>query len=83
MIKKGISLDGYVRKGLVETSLIWYRHDHLVHEMQVRGYNHASPLETVPLENVGTVDGPANVRELHRRCAACRERIDNATTENR
>lgn len=83
MMKKGIKLDGYVKNSLIETGLIWARHDHLVHEMLARGYNHHSPLEAIAAPNQGTVDGPGNLRELHRRCQNCRERIDNARAENR
>ena len=83
IIEKGTSLEGYVKKGLVETGLIWARHENLVHEMLARGYQHHSPMKMLYRPSLGRVDGRANVAELHRRCADCRERIDNATRSRR
>lgn len=83
MIEKGISLEGYVKTGLVETGLIWARHENLVREMLARGYQHHSPLKRLYRPSLGRVDGRANVAELHRRCANCRERIDNARPTSR
>lgn len=62
------------------------RHDALAAEMLRRGMNHKSPLVDVPdfaatypdYFNL-TVDIDHNLKDLCERCAACRERIENAT----
>lgn len=79
IIQSGKCLDGYIDKGLIETDYIQARHEELVAEMQNRGYNHQSPLDYNDLDDhlqLGSVDDVANLQELRRRCAACKERID-------
>jgi hypothetical protein len=70
-IKKGVSLDGYVSRGLVDTTKIVSRHEILVTEMIARGYNHQSPLPYVDTLGIGKVDAIASAVELHRRCPDC------------
>jgi hypothetical protein len=71
-IRKGISLEGYINGGLVETDKLVERHEALAAEMAARGYNHKSPL---PIFDVlvaeGKVDREANLKELARRCPEC------------
>lgn len=78
IIRRGTKLDGYIEKGLIETDYIECRHMELVVEMTRRGYNHQSPLDYSDFDAVplGRVDDAANVKELHKRCADCRERIE-------
>lgn len=70
-IRRGTSLDGYVRNNLIETRSISVRHRALVTEMLRRGYRHHSPLFYVDTVDAGTVDRLAAQLELHRRCAKC------------
>ena len=71
-INKGISIAGYISKGLVNPALIQVRHDQLAEEIQKRGYNHHSPLSIdcsdlpeLPVDIIG------NELELKRRCREC------------
>lgn len=78
-IAKGISLAGYIEKGLVEVHSIIPRHTDLASEMSNRGYNHNSRLKmSLPLincQNFGKVDKNNSIRELLARCPGCRLRI--------
>ena len=76
-IRKGISIQGYVDKGLVDTSKIVFRHNELVKEMTSRGFKHDSPLPIFAVVNMGHVDSINNIYELKRRCLDCRFRIEN------
>jgi hypothetical protein len=71
-IRNGVSLDGYIERGLLETHNIGARHLELAQEMSKRGMNHLSPL-TLPTtqEERGSVDVEANLLELARRCQRC------------
>lgn len=71
-LRLGRSVDGFLKKGLLELGSLRRRHDELVAEMLRRGYRHASPLGAVPRRTAGKVDPKANARELARRCAHCR-----------
>jgi hypothetical protein len=72
-IRRGRSLAGYVRKGLVELSALKRRHDQLAREMLHRGYRHRSPLAPGRrLPALGRVDPAEARRELARRCRECR-----------
>lgn len=79
-LKKGISMFGYVKGGLVETWRIKSRHDQLVVEMERRGMNHKSPIEQPDCKAEGRVDILANVAELARRCPACKALIFHPTS---
>ena len=73
-LAKNKNLNGYVKKGLIETHNIENRHNKLVKEMKRRGYNHNSPL---PIRNIkgraGIIDVNKNKEELSRRCKKCRK----------
>ena len=80
-IKKGVSLQGYVDNGLIETKKIYVRHNELVAEMERRGMKHKSPLPNVNFEKLpkahfdATVSVEESLAELQRRCPACHEKI--------
>lgn len=77
-ILKGVSLTGYVSRGLVEVTNIHQRHDQLVAEMDARGYKHKSVLATYPdaaIEKYVSgyeINIAANEVELRRRCKECK-----------
>ncbi|MEI7780309.1 MAG: pyrimidine dimer DNA glycosylase/endonuclease V [Planctomycetota bacterium] len=81
ILRKGISIDGYLRNGLVDTAQIGTRHTALVNEITRRGYNHHSPLKVEVSVGRGTVDPKNSLEELRNRCGDCKERIDNAATD--
>lgn len=71
----GKSIYGYIVTGLVDPSLIKQRHAELVTEMERRGYNHQSPIWQPAYPALEPcVDMEGNLRELRRRCSACKER---------
>lgn len=71
-IIKGISMKGYIDKGLVQLGHIKSRHDSLALEMLKRGYNHNSPLKQFEEGESEKVNMKANEEELHRRCKECK-----------
>ena len=71
MIRAGKSLEGYVAKGLVDTSVVAARHDALAAEMVTRYFNHASPISVPPVKTMGKVNSVASLDELARRCEWC------------
>jgi len=75
-INKGVSLKGYLEKGLVEVHLIKERHEELVKEMLKRGFNHQSSLPGFKAWREGKVDVFNNLLELSNRCPKCKENID-------
>jgi hypothetical protein len=71
-VKKGVSLFGFIRNGLVNPKEIKIRHDALAEEMVKRNYNHVSPLEyDCSVLEEGVVDVEESIRELRRRCDYC------------
>lgn len=72
-IRRGISMQGYIDNGLVETERIKARHDELAAEMLRRGMKHQSPMIDEVVIADGVVDVEANLRELARRCPECAE----------
>ena len=74
-IKKKISIAGYLENNLVDISLIKARHDDLAAEMTRRGYNHNSPLKLGRVPVGGRINRNKNLKELYKRCPACRQRI--------
>lgn len=72
-IKKGISINAYIKKGLVNPNAIKTRHDELAKEMTEREYNHLSPIEfdcsQLPVHFIAV---KRNERELRNRCAKCK-----------
>jgi hypothetical protein len=75
-IRKKISIQGYVDRGLVNPARIYQRHQELVVEMLARGMNHQSPLLSTRGQAQAAVDVPANIKELYHRCPECRKRIE-------
>lgn len=82
-IRRGVSLAGYLRKGLFEPGELRLRHDILAVEMRKRGYSHKSPLiefdkhlarYSIDLAHTH-VSTTLNLIELQRRCPDCRDRI--------
>ena len=74
-VRKGVSLKGYIRKGLVEVHNIRKRHDILSEELLRRGYKHNSPMYPAPFYKAGAVDQATSIRELCSRCTRCKENI--------
>lgn len=71
-ILKNKSLNGYVEKGLIETSYIVRRHQELAAEMRRRGMRHQSKLPDFEVDDIGEIDVEANEIELRRRCKNCK-----------
>ena len=74
-INKEKSIEGYVKKGLVELHKIRERHKELVREMRKRGYDHNSPLPNFKSKKLGKVDSKNNLLELSKRCPQCKSNI--------
>ena len=76
-IKRGISVEGYLRDGLLEPRSLHRRHDELVAEMRSRGYNHKSPLLDVDISHLrdGKINIERNIEDLKNRCVECAKRI--------
>jgi hypothetical protein len=81
-ITKGISVNGYLRDGLLEPETLYSRHAQLVNEMIRRGYNHKSPLLHVDTSHLpkGKIDIDRNIVDLKRRCKECATRIERHET---
>jgi len=83
-LKKGISVKGYLADNLMEPASLHSRHDALVIEMGRRGYNHQSPLPIeypVVINDLAvTIDRPAALAELVRRCPECAARAKACTS---
>lgn len=75
-INKGISIQGYLDKGLVNPALIKERHDALAAEMLRRGYRHNSPLPSYDCGIFHKLDIKANALDLFRRCPECLARYE-------
>lgn len=73
-IRLGKSLKGYVANGLIDTSQLQARHDAVAREMELRGFNHRSPLEYTDTLGLGSVNVDNSRRELLSRCGECRRR---------
>ena len=73
------SLSGYVDRGLVQAESLAQRHEDLVVEMLMRGYNHQSELPEffIPQYLVGSqVNVERSIADLKERCSECRSRIE-------
>ena len=76
-INKGVSVEGFLAKNLLEPESLYDRHDALVAEMNRRGYKHKSPLAAALFSTLTyqqykvKIDRPASLAELHRRCPEC------------
>jgi hypothetical protein len=73
-ISRRQSVDGYLKKGLLEVHSLFARHEELVEEMKRRGYRHCSDLDEKwrYMERLGSIDREKNVEELVNRCSRCR-----------
>ena len=82
-LKKKMRVDGYVKGNCIEIDSIISRHDILVSEMQKRGYNHKSPIESEDDINEiisylpndikrFKIDKRSSQVEIFRRCEHCR-----------
>lgn len=88
-IKKGISIQGYVNKKIIEPLAIIHRHKALVDEMKDRGYNHNSPLDTkesayaiAELTNEQLnckVNKSKSMFDLFTRCKECKNNYEHQT----
>ena len=82
-IMTGKKIDGYITNGLVDTRLIFHRHQKIVMEMYRRGYKHKSPFNIETLvklirlrfEGQGEVNVMKNLGVLRERCPECRKLI--------
>lgn len=75
-LRKGKSIEGFLRKKLVDPSSLYRRHNELVQEIERRGYNHKSPLETEGLDlESSPIDKMISYYNLGLRCEHCREAI--------
>jgi len=71
-IKKGISISGYIKKGLVNPNQIKQRHDLLAKEMISRGMTHKSPLDCdCTILPVYPLPIKSNIKNLKNRCSYC------------
>jgi Pyrimidine dimer DNA glycosylase len=70
-LNKGISVEGYLSRGLLEIHHLRDRHDELVAEMLRRGYEHHSELPAFAVVEAGHIDVEANLEELASRCPDC------------
>lgn len=68
---------GHAEEGNIDTTRIGRRHAKLATEITNRGYNHDSPIETVPPIAIGTVNVEENLQELVARCDSCRDRYES------
>lgn len=75
-LRKGSSIEGFIKRGLVEVHRIPERHFHLSQEMLRRGMRHRSPLDLtgVVLWRAGFIT-PSARHDLRTRCAACAQRM--------
>lgn len=74
-ILKKISIQGYIDNGLVNPKNIQHRHTELAEEMLKRNLNHQSPLKRIRTQAEHPINIPENLKELSRRCSACKQRI--------
>lgn len=75
-INNGISIRGYITKGLLEVHSLVSRHNELSQELIRRNCNHKSPLPEFKEWTEGYVDSNANLMELANRCPECKKLIE-------
>jgi len=78
-LNRGISMDGFYSRGLIDTRLIRARHDAVGAEMGTRGYQHASPLSPFIDPRRGHLAAGAGA-DLCRRCVECAELASGGAT---
>jgi hypothetical protein len=71
-LRRKKTITGFLEGGLIELHSIGSRHAELVVEMKSRGFRHASPLPAFRARKAGKVNLKHNLKELARRCNACR-----------
>jgi hypothetical protein len=76
-LNRGISLTGFLQKGLLQLASLRRRHDALAREMLNRGYRHQSPLPKHSRRRAGRVDLARNQAELTARCPQCAAAFKN------
>jgi hypothetical protein len=81
ILVKGMKTDGYVNDGLLLPGTLEARHNTVAAEMVKRGMNHTSEFPHIATDTwrLGSMDRFSisdNLRELARRCIACRVRIE-------
>ena len=81
ILLKGMSVEGYLEKGLLEIHTLRQRHTNLVLEMRQRRMLHLSPLPIFPEREAGKIDSVASIEELMNRCTKCKERILRAAEQ--
>lgn len=81
-ILAGVSIQGYLDKGLLEPMMIRERHEALAQEIKRRAngkksmvHSSALPDYSFPEMKLGFVDAESNYLELAHRCPDCRKRI--------
>lgn len=77
-------LQGFANRGLLQAESLAQRHEALVIEMLMRGYNHQSELPEffVPQYLIGSqVDVERSIADLKERCQECRSRIEKETKD--
>jgi hypothetical protein len=78
-LQRGKNIDGFLKGGLVDPSLLKMRHDELAREMERRGYQHKSPMKECDYSFIkGCIDLQANMVELRSRCEGCRALLEEA-----
>jgi len=77
-ILKGKTITGYINNGLLEPGKVKSRHKELVKEMNFRGYNHISELQSFSSEGLpeGKINILENVELLRERCPECKKLIE-------
>jgi len=82
-LKKEKSIDGFIKKGLLEPGSIKNRHNKLVEEMNRRGMNHRSEIEVPSLAHlpqnqaIYKINPVVSKTELLKRCSHCRARYND------
>jgi hypothetical protein len=73
-MRKGISIDGYIKNNCCEPESIVSRHDELASEMTLRGYKHKTPLTEVRMDiyKKARIDKELSLKTLLDRCPECR-----------
>jgi len=90
-LEKGVKIDGYAKRNLVEPCSFLVRHEELTEEMERRGMKHRTPLEykqelieRLPYEIKNCkIDRSESLAELIRRCEKCRRNYIQFLTERK